>query len=192
MEGARHQTPAVIATLVDNHRRFLSFLTRRVGNPSDAEEILQAAFVKSVEKSDSIRDSESVVAWFYRLLRNAVIDHYRHRDAERRALERVAGMSTEMEVPEPDFERAICQCVYDLLPTLKDDYSLLLRRVDLDGASIAEVAVETGMTANNTRVKLHRARAALRKQLVLSCGSCAEHACLDCDCRRPTRSADTS
>jgi RNA polymerase sigma-70 factor (ECF subfamily) len=185
MEGAKHPSSAVIATLVDNHRCFLSFLTRRVGNPSDAEEILQAAFVKSVEKSDSIRDSESVVAWFYRLLRNAVIDYYRHRDAERRALERVAGMSTETEAPEPDFERAICQCVYDLLPTLKDVYSLLLRRVDLNGANIAEVAVETGMTANNTRVKLHRARAALRKQLELSCGSCAEHACLDCDCRRP-------
>ena len=95
METARHQTSAVVATLVDNHQRFLSFLTRRVGNPSDAEEILQAAFVKSVEKSASIRDSETVVAWFYRLLRNAVIDYYRHRDAERRALERMAGMSAE-------------------------------------------------------------------------------------------------
>ncbi|MHC4638827.1 MAG: RNA polymerase sigma factor [Planctomycetota bacterium] len=186
MEGTRQQTSAIIATLVDNHRRFLAFLTHRVGNPSDAEEILQAAFVKSVEKSDSIRDSESVVAWFYRLLRNAVIDYYRHRDAERRALERVAGMNTETEASELDIEGAICQCVYDLLPTLKDDYSSLLRRIDLDGARIAEVAVATGMTVNNTRVKLHRARAALRKQLELSCGSCAEHACLDCDCRRPT------
>jgi RNA polymerase sigma-70 factor (ECF subfamily) len=186
MEGAKRQSSSVIATLVDNHRRFLAYLTHRVGNSSDAEEILQAAFVKSVEKSDSIRDGESVVAWFYRLLRNAVIDYYRHRDAERRALERLAGMSTEAQAPEPDIERAICQCVYDLLPTLKDDYSLLLRRIDLEGASIAEVAVATGMTANNTRVKLHRARAALRKQLEVSCGSCAEHACLDCDCRRPT------
>jgi RNA polymerase sigma-70 factor (ECF subfamily) len=184
MEAARHQTSTVIATLVDNHRRFLSFLTRRVGDPSDAEEILQSAFVKGVEKSDSIREGENVVAWFYRLLRNAVIDYYRHRDAERRALERVAGMGTETETPEPDFERAICQCVNDLLPTLKEDYSMLLRRVDLEGASIAEVAVETGMTDNNTRVKIHRARTALRKQLKLSCGSCAEHGCLDCDCQR--------
>ena len=185
MEAARHQTSAVIATLVENHQRFLSFLTSRLGNPSDAEEILQAAFVKSMEKSDSIRHGENVVAWFYRLLRNAVIDYYRHRDAVRRALERMAGMSSDTETPEPDFERAICQCVNDLLPTLKDDYSALLRRVDLEGASIAEVATETGMTANYTRVKLHRARTTLRKQLELSCGSCAEHGCLDCNCQRP-------
>ncbi len=185
MEAARHQTSAVIATLVDNHQRFLSFLRRRVENSSDAEEILQAAFVKSVEKSDSIRDSETVVAWFYRLLRNAVIDYYRHRDAECRALKRLAGLNTGTETIEPDFENAICQCVNDLLPTLKDDYSALLRRIDLEGASVAEVATEMGMTANNTRVKLHRARTALRKQLELSCGSCAEHACLDCTCLRP-------
>ncbi|MCW4020735.1 MAG: sigma-70 family RNA polymerase sigma factor [Candidatus Bathyarchaeota archaeon] len=184
MEAARHQTSAVIGTLVDNHQRFLSFLTSRVGNPSEAEEILQAAFVKSVEKSDSIRDEETVVAWFYRLLRNAVIDYYRRRDAERRALERAAGMSTEEETLEAEFERAVCQCVNGLLPTLKDDYSALLRRVDLEGASIVEVSKETGITTNNTRVKLHRARTALRKQLELSCGSCAEHGCLDCTCRR--------
>ncbi len=46
MEGTRQQTSAVIATLIENRRRFLSFLTRRVCNPSDAEEILQTAFVK--------------------------------------------------------------------------------------------------------------------------------------------------
>ncbi|NIQ39259.1 MAG: sigma-70 family RNA polymerase sigma factor [Proteobacteria bacterium] len=185
MDAARHHTPTIIATLVDNHQRFLSFLTRRVGNPSDAEEILQAAFVKGVEKSDSIRDGETVVAWFYRLLRNAVIDYYRHRDAERRALERVAGMGTETESVKADFESAVCQCVNDLLPTLKNDYAVLLRRVDLEGVSIPEVAKEAGITENNTRVKLHRARTTLRKQLEISCGSCAEHGCLDCTCQRP-------
>ena len=185
MKDTRCQSSEAIAVLVENHWSFLSFLTRRVGNPSDAEEILQAAFVKSVEKAISIRDDESVVAWFYRLLGNAVIDYYRHKDAERRALEGVARLNTEPETPEPDIEQAIFQCIHDLLPTLKDDYSVLLRRIDLEEASVAEVAAETGMTANNTRVKLHRARTALRKQLKLSCGTCAEHACLDCDCRRP-------
>jgi RNA polymerase sigma-70 factor (ECF subfamily) len=183
MGGARQQSPDVVAALVDNHRKFLSFLKGRIANPSDAEEILQAAFVKSINKSDSIRDGESAVAWFYRLLRNAVVDYYRHRDADRRAMDQLARMITETETHQPDIERAICQCVYDLLPTLKYDYSRLLSRVDLEGASIAEVASETGMTANNTRVKLHRARKALRKQLQRSCGSCAEHGCLDCDCR---------
>jgi RNA polymerase sigma-70 factor (ECF subfamily) len=185
MEGTKRKSQHVVNILVDNHRKFLSFLKGRIANTSDAEEILQAAFVKSISKSDSIRDEESVVAWFYRLLRNAVIDYYRHQDVERRAMEHLARMHTDTETLHPDFERAVCQCVHDLLPTLKDDYSQILRRVDLEGVSIADVAQETSMTANNARVKLHRARKALRKQLQLSCGTCAEHGCLDCDCSHP-------
>lgn len=183
MKAKRNLNNVAIERLVNNHKRFLSFLTRRVGDPLDAEEILQAAFVKSVQKSDIIRNGETIVAWFYRLLRNALIDHYRHKDAEHRALKRFADIMTDTEEPDQNLERVVCQCFKDLLPMLKDDYSELLRRIDLEGASIAKIAKETGMTPNNTRVKLHRARTALRKQLELSCGSCAEHACLDCDCK---------
>ena len=185
MEDTGSHSSGIPELLVENHRRFLSFLTPRVGNAADAEEILQAAFVKSVEKSGSILDEESVVAWFYRLLRNSVVDHFRQRDTERRALERLAAMDFEADVPEPECERAICRCVTNLLPTLPDDYSTLLRQVDLEGASIAEISAATGLTPNNSRVKLHRARKALRKQVQRSCGSCAEHGCLDCNCRRP-------
>src|SRR5688572_24291795 len=68
-------TPAVVATLVANHREFLAFVQRRVGDRAQAEEILQEAFVRSIAKADTIRDS--AVAWFYRVLRNAIIDHQR-------------------------------------------------------------------------------------------------------------------
>lgn len=185
MEGTRQQSPNAVAVLVDNHRKFLSFLKGRIANPSDAEDILQAAFVKGIRKADSIRDGESVIAWFYRLLRNAMVDYYRHQDATRRAMEHMVRMNTDTETHQPDLEDAVCQCVYDLMPTLKDDYSRLLMRVDLDGASIAEVASEMSMTVNNARVKLHRARKALGKQLQLSCGTSAEQGCLDCDCPPP-------
>jgi RNA polymerase sigma-70 factor (ECF subfamily) len=180
-------SPEFISALVSNYRRFCAFLERRLGNASDAEDILQAAFLKSLEKGDTIRDGDTVVAWFYHLLRNALIDHYRHRGVERRALARVAGISLDTDQPEPAVERAICQCVHDLLPTINQDYAALLRRVDLDGASISDVAAQTRMTPNNVGVKLHRARSALRKRLVLSCGTCAEHGCLDCSCGRTPR-----
>jgi RNA polymerase sigma-70 factor (ECF subfamily) len=178
-------SPEVIATLLENHRRFRSFLELRVENASDAEDILQTAFLRSVEKGDMIREQESVVAWFYRLLRHAIVDHYRHRGAEGRALQRAAGFEHDVDEPVPEVEQAICRCIHDVLPTLSSDYGTLLKRVDLEGATIAEVAAETGMTPNNVRVRLHRARQALRTQLERTCGSCTEHACLDCTCRRP-------
>ena len=79
-------TPEVVDVLVERRRRFLQFLEPRVGSRAVAEELLQAAFVKVVERGSELRDGESAVAWFYRLLRNALVDFYRHRDAERRAI----------------------------------------------------------------------------------------------------------
>jgi DNA-directed RNA polymerase specialized sigma24 family protein len=83
-------TPEVVDVLVERHRRFLQFLEPRVGSWAVAEELLQAAFVKAVERASELRDCESAVAWFYRLLRNALVDFYQHRHAERRAMERHA------------------------------------------------------------------------------------------------------
>jgi hypothetical protein len=40
---------SVLSTLLENHRLFLAFLERRVGTKADAEDILQAAFVKMME-----------------------------------------------------------------------------------------------------------------------------------------------
>ncbi len=177
------EPPEIVDLLVENHRQFRAFLASRVGNDADADDILQSAFLKAVDKGDSIRSEERVVAWFYRLLRNALTDHHRHRAAEGRALTRFAGREIPTEPPESDIEKAVCQCVLALLPTLREDYADLLQRVDLEGQPIGQVAARTGLTRNHARVKLFRARRALREQLAKSCGSCTEHGCLDCTCK---------
>src|SRR6188768_51294 len=86
-----------VRVLVENHARFLAFLKGRVGSRETAEEILQAAFVKSIEKQDSLRDGEHAVAWFYRLLRNSLIDHYRRQAALERGAQRYVAENPEGE-----------------------------------------------------------------------------------------------
>jgi RNA polymerase sigma-70 factor (ECF subfamily) len=127
------------------------------------------------------------VAWFYRLLRNAVVDHHRRRGAEERALAWMANATADDAEPGPDAElhAAVCGCVADLIQTIKPEYGSALKRVDLDGVSVADYAQEAGITPNNAGVRLHRARAALRRQVVRSCGTCVTHACLDCSCGSP-------
>ncbi|HYI10028.1 MAG TPA: sigma factor, partial [Thermoanaerobaculia bacterium] len=50
---------SVTERLVGSHRQFLAFLERRLGDRALAEDILQDAFVKSLEKAESVRDDES-------------------------------------------------------------------------------------------------------------------------------------
>lgn len=184
---ARDAAPDALRALVDNHRRFLTFLERRVGSREVAEDILQEGFVRALTHAEAVRDRDSTVAWFYRLLRNAVVDYYRRRGAEDRALAWVAGATAGDAEPGPEAElhATVCGCVRDLVDTLKPEYRAALRRVELEGLGVTDYAREAGITPNNASVRLHRARAALRRQVVRSCGTCVEHGCFDCSCRRP-------
>lgn len=183
---AKSAAPDVLGVLVENHRRFLTFLERRVGSREAAEDILQEAFVRGLEHGSGIRDEDAIIPWFYRLLRNAVIDHYRRRGAEDRALAYAAGTADTVE-PGPDeaMRDEICACVGSLVETLKPEYAAVIKRVDLGGATVADFAKEAGITANNAGVRLHRAHAALKRRLVQSCGTCAAHGCFDCSCGAP-------
>jgi RNA polymerase sigma-70 factor (ECF subfamily) len=167
---------------VDNHARFLAFLERRVGSREDAEDILQSAFVRGLERGAALRDEESATAWFYRLLRNALVDHYRRRAAEKRALSK---MPPAPETTDEELLEVVCGCVSDLARTLKPEYASALERVEVQGASLRAFADEQGITPNNAAVRLHRARLALRRQVAKSCGTCATHGCLDCTCGGP-------
>lgn len=149
----------------------------------DAEELLQTAFVRAVEKSSSIEDGERAVAWFYRLLRNGLIDHDRRGSTEARAIEAQARETDESF--ELELEDAVCTCMTRLLPTLKPEYAEMIRRVELEDTPLSEVAASLSITSNNATVRLHRARQALKQSLERSCGTCASHGCLDCTCGQP-------
>lgn len=174
--------PDVVARLVANHREFLGFLQARVGSRALAEDVLQDAFARGLGKLDSLRDDESAVAWFYRILRNAAIDHHRRHEVVQR---RLAAFAAELDATEPDDEvrGAVCQCVARLADNLKPAYAEALRRIEVDGLAVKDYAAEAGITDNNAAVRVFRAREALKKQVIRSCGTCAEHGCLDCSCR---------
>lgn len=177
----------VARVLADNYTRFLAFLERRVESREVAEDILQDAFVRGFDRAASVRRDESVTAWFYRILRNGIADHYRRSAAETRARGRVAAVAEPFDPGPEDDELLdrVCGCVQELVDTLKPEYARAVRRVDVDGAAIRDWAGEENITANNAAVRLHRARDALRRQVIRTCGTCSEHGCVDCTCRAP-------
>ena len=174
-----------LSAMAENRTAFLSFLERRVGHHETAEDLLQESFARSMDRLP-LEPEESVTAWFYRVLRNGVIDHYRRRGASERAL---ASLRNEHEEappePSPDERDAVCRCVARLSETLKPEYAQALRRVDVDGVSVRDFASEAAITPNNAAVRLFRARETLRKRVVRWCGSCAERGCVDCSCGEP-------
>ena len=179
MSDALETTPEIVAIFVENHRALLSVLERRVGSRAVAEDLLQDAFVRSAGRL-SADDEGSVLAWFYRTVKNAAVDYHRRRKTANKAFDAFA--AEPVEEGEEDFRAAVCQCVAQLAQTLKPEYAEALKRIELDGISVKDYAAEAGLSANNAGVRIFRARAALRNQVTRSCGSCATHGCLDCTC----------
>ncbi len=175
--------PELVALLVAQHRSFLAFLERRLRDRALAEDILQDAFVKGLVKASALRDDEAVVAWFYRTLRNAVVDHHRRGAARSRALDELAA-ELALEDPSSESARTICACVGELARTLKPEYADAIRAVEIDGVAVKDYATQTGISASNAGVRVFRARAALREQVRAACGTCATHGCVDCTCQR--------
>ena len=181
------QQAEVLARLLEQRASFLAFLERRTGSREDAEDLLQEAYVRGVERIGSLRDGTSASAWFYGLLRNSLVDRWRHRAVERRAAERLAEEAGGDEpVADPELMEEVCRCVEGLVDTLKPEYASMVRRVTLQGVPVGHVAAEAGITANNASVRLHRAHAALKRAVLATCGACGTHGCLDCDCRGVT------
>jgi RNA polymerase sigma-70 factor (ECF subfamily) len=176
-------TDQELAALVHGHRELLAFVERRVGSRAVAEDILQDTLVRNLGRTEALPDEEASLAWLYRSLRNAIVDHHRRGGAAQRAFTSVAAEPEPEREPAPDERDALCRCVARLAETLKPDHAAAIRRVDVDGIPVAEFAAEAGITPNNASVRLHRAREALRRSVSASCGTCAEHGCRDCTCR---------
>jgi RNA polymerase sigma-70 factor (ECF subfamily) len=182
---AEPETPDLLQTLVDNHRRFLAFLRKRVDSAEAAEDILQDGFVRALAGAGQVRDGGSIIAWFYRLLRNAVIDYHRRQGAESRALERAAALeAVSGEIEDQEMFTTVCGCILSLVETIKPAYADAIRQVELEDRTLADYAARAGISPGNAAVRVHRAREALRKQVIRSCGTCVTHGCEDCSCGR--------
>lgn len=178
--------PPVLADLLARQPDFLAFLRRRLPDDAIAADLLQQSLVRAVQSAHAVREPEQSVAWFYRILRNAVTDYYRSQAADDK---KTAGLMKDLQALEADRAPAldelrptVCACLERLLPALRPAYADVIRRLDLEGREPALVANELGVSVNNLTVRLHRARQALRKRLEEACGICTKHGCLNCTC----------
>jgi RNA polymerase sigma-70 factor (ECF subfamily) len=91
---------------------------------------------------------------------------------------------TTHDAPAPELENEICACVSRLAATLKPEYAEALQAIEVGGTTVKAFAVQKGLSSSNAAVRVFRAREALRKRVTQSCGTCADHECMNCTCRQ--------
>ena len=136
-------------------RLLIAYFGRRMGSASrgDVEDLVQEALLSLHTKRETYDRARPFTAWFFSIARYKLIDHYRGRGA--RQLSEVeldetleAATSVDQVTARMDVERLL-----DELPERQRD---LIRRVKIEGQSIAEAAKKSGQTELAARVGIHR------------------------------------
>jgi RNA polymerase sigma-70 factor (ECF subfamily) len=152
--------------LVERHeRRVFAVAWSRLGDAALAEEATQEAFIRGYRRLWLLSDGAKFAGWIAAVARNAAINlGLRHRrelnNRERWALEQTPPSSAD-ESPELCTPETLRQA----LAEMPDAHRECLVLFYLEGKSGAEAAVALGISESAFRVRLHRARAAMRERL---------------------------
>lgn len=145
--------------------RLYSVALRLLGNPADAEDLLQEIFLAAHRKLDTFRGESALGTWLYRLATNLCLDHLRSRAGRSNqitdALDDAPGLfdgatSTlaEQTVTKMDLERALAR--------LPEGCRAAFVLHDVQGLEHREVAEILGIAEGTSKSQVHKARLKLR------------------------------
>jgi RNA polymerase sigma-70 factor (ECF subfamily) len=146
--------------LVDRYQKTVfNTALRIVGDPEEAEDVAQSAFLKAYEKLDSYKPQFRFFSWIYRITVNESLNVLRYRKHFQR-LEDGAAV-TEAPVVEVDQSDRI----QDALMDLKLDHRVVVVLKHLQGLSYEEIAQVLGISPSKVRSRLFTARNILKVHL---------------------------
>jgi RNA polymerase sigma-70 factor (ECF subfamily) len=138
---------------------------RLMQNPDDADDLVQDAFLRALERIATFDASRAFEPWFTRLLVNLGLDWRRKqvvRRTESHDPERLAGGTR----PDREVERSeLRSSLQQALEKLPDRQRLIVTLFEIDGRSTEEVAEMLKVSQVTVRWHLHQARKALREML---------------------------
>ncbi|MCM2357899.1 MAG: sigma-70 family RNA polymerase sigma factor [Geobacteraceae bacterium] len=157
--------------------RIQRYLVRFCGE-ADAPDLTQAVFLKVSQALDGFRGESSLATWIYRIATNTAHDHAlssrgRQREAEL-PLEDAASPDDllDPDVPGADREyirREMNACIRGIVDKLPENYRTVLLLSDFEEFTNQEIAEILGLSLDTVKIRLHRARATLRKAMECQC-----------------------
>jgi RNA polymerase sigma-70 factor (ECF subfamily) len=145
--------------------RLFSLAVRMLGNPADAEDLLQEIFLSAHRKLDSYRGEAALGTWLYRLGMNQILDHVRSRAARTGQLtdglddtsllaDATGHRLADRAIARIDLERALLE--------LPEGCRAAFVLHDVEGLEHREVSEVLGIAEGTSKSQVHKARLRLR------------------------------
>jgi RNA polymerase sigma-70 factor (ECF subfamily) len=163
-------------TLLQN--TVFSFSMRVCGHREDAEDTMQEVLLKSVPQLPKFDSPKALVVWLYRVAKNRCLMNRRKSKfapAHELSLEELVPDRKELEQLSSDrkinpesfaIRSEEASRLRNAVQKLPPQYRIVLVLRDMEGLTDDEVAEITGIRAGTVRVRLHRARLFVRKELM--------------------------
>jgi RNA polymerase sigma-70 factor, ECF subfamily len=157
----------VFAIIVKEHYgRLLAQAQRRLGSRAEAEDAVQDAFEKAFRALPSFGGEYRLGAWLSTIVANVCADHGARRIVEHHLPERFASrVPAPPDVSEGVSDPAVLQAVEAAIAALPATRRAAFLLYEVWGFSYGQVAEQLGITRDNARARVHRAKADLRKAL---------------------------
>ena len=155
--------PQAFSELVRRHRdRMWAVALRTLGDPDEAADAVQDAFVSAYRKAEGFRGEAAVTTWLHRIVVNACLDRMR-RKAARPVADDELIEAAERDAPLPDHtgEREVSLEVTAALRVLPPDQRAALVLVDMMGYAVEDAAAVLGVPAGTVKSRCARGRAKL-------------------------------
>jgi len=172
--------------------RVFRYLTRLVGE-CEAEDLTQSVMLKVSEGLRDFRGDSNVSTWIYRIATNAALDKLRGKtiqtlsDTELESdADDVAPDAQTPSVEKTAIREEMNACIREFIERLPENYKTVMVLSELEGFKNDEIAAILGLSLDTVKIRLHRAREKLRKDLGAGCSFHRdEDGELGCD-RKPT------
>ena len=152
--------------------RLLVSLSRLVG-PTDAQDLANETLLCALAAIDTFRGDAALSTWLHRIGVNLAYDLLRkNRRSPVLAAEQGGDVPEAVDQPvngEQLEQRQMSQCVQNLLAKLPPQQRQVLAQADMLDQTVPEIARDTGITTGNAKIRLHRARRAMKAVLESHC-----------------------
>jgi len=135
-----------------------------LGVPQDAEDAVQTAFIRALERIDQLRPGSPFGPWFFSVLRSTALNLRRRENL--RSHEEIPTSASGDSNPERELDRTLTRGrVLAALKELPEQQRTAVILYDLEGYNHREVAEALGVAVGTSRAHVHHGRKALRDRL---------------------------